>query len=80
VFAPGRAVLDRVEPDGTGTRILGTSIACAHVSAVLAVLKDAGGFDRWETASALLGATTAVPGHDLTAHGVGQVNWPDLAR
>jgi len=77
VFAPGRAVLDRVDQDGTTTEITGTSIACAYVSAMLAVIKDVGGYGRQATIDSLAGAATKLTDHDDVEHGKGQVNWPE---
>lgn len=79
VFAPGRAVLDRVEAGGATKEITGTSIACAYVSAMLAVIKDRGGYDNQDTVDSMLAAATTLTDHDDTEHGYGQVTWPRVA-
>jgi hypothetical protein len=70
-------VLNRVVND-VAQPITGTSMACAYVSAMLALIKNAGDNDRQETVDALTGAATSVPGHNADKHGLGKVNWPDL--
>jgi subtilisin len=77
VFAPGTAVLDRMH-NGTAKPITGTSMACAYVSAMLAVIKRVGGHDKLETINALIGAATHLTDPSMTRHGHGRVNWPDL--
>jgi subtilisin family serine protease len=77
VFAPGRAVLDRVVND-VAQPITGTSMACAYVSAMLALIKNAGDYDRQETIDSLTGAAALETGQSKERHGLGTVNWPDL--